>query len=73
MYGTVAALPPSTDGKTFLIFTYIWHEDVAKILKVPGAPHIVNPGKDSLVARLHEDDSSYYFLTYVLFFDVVFM
>ena len=29
--------------------------------------------KDNQLARLHGDDSSYYFLTYVLFFHVVFM
>ena len=27
----------------FLVFTYIWWEDFAKISEVPGAPHNVNP------------------------------
>ena len=32
------------DGKTILVFTYIWQEDVAKIFKVPGAPrNSINP------------------------------
>ena len=26
---------PRFDGKTFLVFTYIWQEDVAKIPKLP--------------------------------------
>ena len=33
-YGTVPGAPHS-DGKTFLVFIYIWHEDVANIPKVP--------------------------------------
>ena len=33
------------DGKTFLVFTYIWQEDVAKIFKVLGASHNVNPAR----------------------------
>ena len=41
-YGTVPETLRS-DGRTFfLVFTYIWQEDVAKILKVPRAPHNVN-------------------------------
>ena len=33
-----------SDGKTlFLVYTYVWQEDVAKIFKVPGAPRNVNP------------------------------
>ena len=34
-----------SDGKTFIwssLITYIWQEDVAKIRKVPGAPHNLN-------------------------------
>ena len=34
------------DGETFLVFTYIWQEDVAKISKVPGAPRNVNPVRE---------------------------
>ena len=30
--------------KLFLVFTYIWQEDVI-IPKVPGAPRIVNPAR----------------------------
>ena len=33
------------DGKTFLVFTYIWQEDIAKIFKVPGSRHDVNPAR----------------------------
>ena len=40
-YGTVPEAPRS-DGKNFLVFTYIWQEDVAKIPKVPGALHNKN-------------------------------
>ena len=32
-------------GKTFLVFTYIWQEDIAKIFKVPGSPLNVNPAR----------------------------
>ena len=28
--------------KLFLVFTYIWQEDVEKIFKVPRAPHNIN-------------------------------
>ena len=28
--------------RLFLVFTYIWQEDVAKIFKVPRAPHNIN-------------------------------
>ena len=43
LYGPVpGALRP--DGNTlFLIYTYVWQEDVAKIFKVPGFPRNVNP------------------------------
>ena len=33
------------DGKTFLLFTYIWQEDVANIFKVPGSRCNVNPAR----------------------------
>ena len=29
----------------FLVFTYIWQEDVEKIFKMPGSPHNVNPAR----------------------------
>ena len=32
--------------RLFLVFTYIWQEDVAKISKVPGAPRNVNPARE---------------------------
>ena len=41
--GAVPGARVQNDGKTFLVFTYIWQEDVAKIFKVPGVSHIVNP------------------------------
>ena len=31
--------------RLFLVFTYIWQEDVAIIPKVPGAPRNVNPAR----------------------------
>ena len=35
-----------SDGKTlFLVYTYVWQEDVAKIYEVPGAPRNVNPAR----------------------------
>ena len=37
MYGTMPGAS-RLDGKSFMVFTYIWLEDVAKISKVPGAP-----------------------------------
>ena len=40
--GTVPVAPRS-HGEIFLVFTYIWLEDDAKILKVPRAPRNVNP------------------------------
>ena len=30
----------------FLVFTYIWQEDVAKIPQVPGAPRNVSPAQE---------------------------
>ena len=37
---------PRSDGKTFfLVFTYIWQEDVAKISKMPKATHNINPAR----------------------------
>ena len=41
-YGPVPGALRS-DGKTlFLVYTYVWQEDVAKIFKVPGASRNVN-------------------------------
>ena len=41
-----SARAPRSDGEIFfLIFTYIWQEDVAKIPKVPGAQCDVNPAR----------------------------
>ena len=35
-----------SDGKTlFLVYTYVWQENVAKIFEVPGAPRNVNPAR----------------------------
>ena len=31
--------------RLFLVFTYIWHEDVAKLSKVPGAPRNANSAR----------------------------
>ena len=45
-----------SDGKTlFLVYTYVWQEDVAKISKVPGAPRNVNPGlgNNMVIKRNH--------------------
>ena len=33
------------DAKTFLVFPYIWQEDVAKIPKVAGFPRNANPAR----------------------------
>ena len=41
-YGTVVGAPRS-DGKTFLVFIYIWQENDAKIPQMPGAQRNVNP------------------------------
>ena len=43
-YGTEPVAPRS-DGKTYLVFSYIWQKDVAKIPKVPGVPRSVNPAR----------------------------
>ena len=46
IYHMAHAVPGAlrSDGKTlFLVYTYVWLEDVAKISKVPGAPRNVNP------------------------------
>ena len=40
-YGTVPG--PRRAQMVRLFFPYIWQEDVAKIPKVPGAQHDVNP------------------------------
>ena len=29
----------------FLVYTYVWQEDVAKIFKVPGAPRNASPAR----------------------------
>ena len=34
---------PLSDGKNFLVFTYIWQKDFAKFSEVPWAPRNVNP------------------------------
>ena len=37
---------PRSDGETFcFVFTFIWQEEVAKIFKVPRAPHNVNSAR----------------------------
>ena len=41
-----SARGPPSDSRTFLVFTYIWQEDVAKILQVPEAPRNVNPARE---------------------------
>ena len=33
------------NGKSFLVLTYIWQEDVAKNFEVLGAPHNVSPAR----------------------------
>ena len=43
-YGSVPRAPHS-DGKTFLVFSCIWLEDVAKISKAPGAQRNVNSAR----------------------------
>ena len=44
-YGTVPRALRS-DGKTlFLVYTYVWPKDVAKISKVPRAPRNVNQAR----------------------------
>ena len=44
-YGTEPGALRS-DGKTlFLVYTYIWQENVADISKVPGAPRNLNPAR----------------------------
>ena len=37
--------------RLFLVFTYIWQEDVAKITKVPGATRNVNPAEINMVSE----------------------
>ena len=34
-----------SNHKIFMVFTYIWQKDVAKIFKVPGAQRDVNPAR----------------------------
>ena len=36
---------PRSDDKTFLVFTYIWQDDLAMIPKVPRAPRNINPAQ----------------------------
>ena len=43
-YGTVTGPRPQM-VRLFFIFTYIWQEELAKIPKVPGAQHDVNPAR----------------------------
>ena len=44
-YGTVPGTLHS-DGKTlFLVYTYVWQEDVANISQVPGGRRNVNPAR----------------------------
>ena len=43
-YGTVPG-PRAQMVRLFLIFTYIWQEDLAKILIVPGAQRDENPAR----------------------------
>ena len=43
-YGIVPG-PRTQTVRLFLVFTYIWHEDVVKIPKVPGALCNVNPAR----------------------------
>ena len=43
-YGTVTG-PRAQMVRLFLIFTYIWQKDLAKIPKVPGAQRTVNPAR----------------------------
>ena len=43
-YGTVPGAP-RLDVRLFLVFTYIFQEDVTIIPKVPGVPHNVNPAR----------------------------
>ena len=42
-YGPVPGALRSGGKTLFLVNTYVWQEDVAKIFKVPGAPRNVNP------------------------------
>ena len=37
--------PAILKARLFLVFTYIWQEDLAKISKVPGTPCNVNPAQ----------------------------
>ena len=46
-----SARAPRSDGKTFLVFTYIWQEDVANIPKVPAAPCNVNRSGNDMVSK----------------------
>ena len=43
-YGTVPE-PRAQIVELFLVFTYIWQEDIAKISKEPEAPRNVNPAR----------------------------
>ena len=45
MAGTVLGALRSDGNTLLLVYTYVWQEDVAKIFKVPGAPHNVNPAR----------------------------
>ena len=45
MAGTVLGALRSDGNTLLLVYTYVWQEDVAKIFKVPGAPHNVNQAR----------------------------
>ena len=55
------AKAPRSNGKTLLVFTYVWQEDPAKIFKVPRAQHKVNPARS--ITRLVS--ASKYLDTYI--------
>ena len=40
-----SAKAPRLNGKTYVVFTYIWQVKVAKIPKVPEASRNVNPAQ----------------------------
>ena len=44
-HGTVPGPRAQMVRLFFIIFTYIWQEDLAKIPKVPGAQRDVNPAR----------------------------
>ena len=44
-YGSRVPGAPLSDGKIFLVFTFIWPEDFAKVSEVPGAPRNIIPAR----------------------------